>query len=203
MQTLQEAVGRLEELAYRTICPTSKLIRLLSIEKADESVMAANISRATQIYTTELEKMQEDEPAIQTEPRSKVTSQPLVNDTTEPPEVGRDEILRDTTSSSNIVFNADESDLTIPNQKIPANVIFATPPPSNPDTTNTNNHEEELAKYQMEVQELKQIVERLTTGTQYALPITSPTLKTEVQPCALPDLKKTPGREVVEVLSDD
>ncbi len=85
-------------------------------------------------------------------------------DTTEPPELGRNEILSDTASSSNIVFNADESDSAV----------------LNPDTTNTNNHEAELAKYQMEVQELKQIVKRLTTVSQYALPITPPTLKNEV-----------------------
>ena len=51
------------------------------------------------------------------------------------------------------------------------------------------------------MEELKQIVERLTTVTQDALP--PQTLKNECQPCPLPGLKKTPEREVVEVLSDD
>jgi hypothetical protein len=115
LQTLQEAVGRLEEPAYRMICPTSKLRRLLRIEKADESVMAANIYRAIQIYTAELVKMQDDRPALQTKPSSQVTSEMLVNDTTEPPESGRDEILSDTASSSNIIFKADESDSAVLN----------------------------------------------------------------------------------------
>ncbi len=68
LKTLHEAVRRLEEPAYRTMCPTSKLRRLHSLERADASVMATNISRAMQSYTAELEKKQDDEPGMHTGP---------------------------------------------------------------------------------------------------------------------------------------
>jgi hypothetical protein len=40
LKTLHEAVRRLDEHAYRTMCPTSKLRRLLMLGRADASIMA-------------------------------------------------------------------------------------------------------------------------------------------------------------------